>query len=109
MPIGPYVVDFACWSAKLVVELDGSQHAEQIEKDQDRTEFLESQGYCVLRFWNNEVIENLEGVLETLTLALSQQERELASHFSRKEVATKSPSPEGSQLPTNFILEALRV
>ena len=84
MPIGPYIVDFACRSAKLVVELDGSQHAEQTAKDRDRTDFLESRGYCVLRFWNNEMIENFEGVLETLTLALSQRERELAAPSSKQ-------------------------
>ena len=52
LPIGPYVADFVCVEAMLVVELDGGQHAEQLERDQVRTSFLERQGYRVVRFWN---------------------------------------------------------
>ena len=64
-PMGGYVVDFVCFEAKLIVELDGSQHAEEAARDYDavRTEFLEAGGFTVLRFWNNEVRKNLEGVL----------------------------------------------
>ena len=65
-PIGKYIVDFICLNAKLIVELDGGQHADAIEYDEKRTAFLESLGYRVLRFWNNEVIENMGGVLERL-------------------------------------------
>ncbi len=63
--MGGYVVDFVCFEAKLIVELDGSQHAEEAARDYDavRTEFLEAGGFTVLRFWNNEVRKNLEGVL----------------------------------------------
>ncbi len=65
VPMGAYTVDFACHMAKLIIEVDGSQHG--MEKgaahDARRTEFLESEGYHVLRFWNNEVDRNLEGVL----------------------------------------------
>ena len=63
-PIGPYIVDFVCYDARLVVELDGGQHADQLDYDAKRTSWLESQGFAVLRFWNNEVTENLEGVLQ---------------------------------------------
>jgi very-short-patch-repair endonuclease len=70
-------VDFECYELKLIVEVDGGQHAEQITYDSQRTRFLQSKGYQVVRFWNNEVLGNLEGVLETLTLTLSQREREL--------------------------------
>ncbi len=69
-PIGKYIVDFVCFEAKLVVELDGGQHAEQAEYDAKRTEWLESQGFQVLRFWNNEVFENIEGVEEVVQAAL---------------------------------------
>ena len=77
VPIGNYVVDFLCSSTKLIVELDGGQHAEQQSYDQKRTLYLESKGFKVIRFWNNEVLTNIDGVLEPLTLALSQRERGL--------------------------------
>ena len=54
-PVGPYIVDFACLPEKLLIELDGGQHAEQETYDEQRDQFLQSQGYRVLRFWNNEV------------------------------------------------------
>jgi very-short-patch-repair endonuclease len=62
-PIGKYIADFACVEQRLVVELDGGQHQEQLEYDQQRSEFLRLQGWRVLRFWNNQVLENIEGVL----------------------------------------------
>jgi very-short-patch-repair endonuclease len=65
MPIGPYYVDFACRQAKLVVELDGSQHAEST-RDQSRDAFLASEGWTVLRIWNNELDENAEGVFDAI-------------------------------------------
>ncbi len=65
-PIGKYIVDFICLEAKLIVELDGGQHADSVVNDEKRTAFLLSLGYCVLRFWNNEVLENMDGVLERL-------------------------------------------
>ena len=65
-PIGSAVADFACRSAKLVIELDGSQHALAGEADAERTRTIEAHGYTVIRFWNNDVMENLEGVLETI-------------------------------------------
>ena len=79
-PIGGYVVDFVCLEAMLIVELDGGQHEPSV--DGIRQQWLESAGYRVLRFWNNDVIENLPGVLaviaDTLTPALSRGEREQA-------------------------------
>jgi adenine-specific DNA-methyltransferase len=65
VPVGPYIVDFLCVGAKLIVEADGSQHAES-PSDAIRDGFLASQGWKVLRFWNNEVVQNREGVLETI-------------------------------------------
>lgn len=66
VPIGPYVVDFLCASKKIIVEVDGGKHAKHVAQDAKRTEFLQSQGYRVLRFWNNEVLQNLEGVLAVI-------------------------------------------
>jgi very-short-patch-repair endonuclease len=61
--IGHYIVDFCAPRKKLIIELDGSQHLEQTEYDAERTEFLQSKGYKVLRFWNNEVSKNMDAVL----------------------------------------------
>ena len=66
VPIGPYFADFASHGAKLIVEVDGGQHAEAASYDNARTAFLMAEGYSVLRFWNNEVLENLAGVLEKI-------------------------------------------
>ena len=63
-PIGRYIVDFACLSRKVLIELDGGQHAEQTSRDEKRDAFLRARGYRVLRFWNTEVFENCFGVLE---------------------------------------------
>ena len=65
VPVGPYIVDFLCVGARLIVEADGSQHAESL-RDKARDAYLESQGWKVLRFWNNEVLQNCAGVLETV-------------------------------------------
>ncbi len=62
-PIGNYIVDFCAPQAKLIIELDGGQHLEQADYDAERTEFLESKGFRVLRFWNSDVMENLDGVM----------------------------------------------
>ncbi len=70
-PIGPYVVDFFCPEQKLIIELDGGQHANQVEADTERTAWLESKGYRVIRFWNNEVFDNLDGVLHSITEVLN--------------------------------------
>ena len=65
-PIGDAVADFACRGAKLVVELDGGQYAEAGEADAERTRLIEARGYTVIRFWNSDVMDNLDGVLETI-------------------------------------------
>ncbi|GIW71093.1 MAG: hypothetical protein KatS3mg102_0635 [Planctomycetota bacterium] len=71
-PVGPYVVDFVCLARHLVVEVDGGQHIERAEFDRRRSRFLQSRGLRVLRFWNNEVLGQLEAVLETIRQALLQ-------------------------------------
>ena len=66
VPIGSYIVDFYCHDCALVVELDGAQHLAQVEYDAVRTAFLQAQGLSVLRFWNHEVLQQLDSVLEQI-------------------------------------------
>jgi len=66
VPIGSYIVDFFCPGRQLIVELDGGQHSKQIAYDENRTQWLESRGYRVMRFWNNDVLTNTDGVLELI-------------------------------------------
>jgi very-short-patch-repair endonuclease len=68
IPMGKYIVDFCCRSKMLIIELDGGQHAEKIvsKNDREKQRFLEELGFRVLRFWNNDVDDNLEGVLATI-------------------------------------------
>jgi len=74
VPVGPYIADFVCHSAKLVIEVDGSQHEQNQAYGKVRTARMEIDGYRVLRFWNNEVLGNIEGVLEVVRSALLQGE-----------------------------------
>jgi very-short-patch-repair endonuclease len=73
MPIRSYVVDFCCESARLVIELYGGQHAERSDCDAKRTADLEAYGFLVLRFWNNDVLSNKNGVVETIVATASQE------------------------------------
>ena len=65
-PFADYILDFACLERMLVVEVDGGQHGERFEQDSRRTRLLESAGFVVLRFWNNEVFEQITGVVEVI-------------------------------------------
>ncbi|MBI4363222.1 MAG: endonuclease domain-containing protein [Candidatus Doudnabacteria bacterium] len=71
--IGPFIVDFYCHKLRLIIELDGSQHNENtsILKDRARQKYLTAQGYRVLRFWNNELDDNIDGVLKVIYNALT--------------------------------------
>jgi very-short-patch-repair endonuclease len=69
-PIDPFVVDFCCLELKLIIELDGSQHFGQATYDENRSFYLAQHGFKVIRFWNNEVIENCAGVLEKIYLVI---------------------------------------
>ena len=80
-PIGRYIVDFVCLEEKLIIELDGGQHAERVDDDQERDLWLRNQGYTVLRFWNSELMSEMECVLERILTAL------------RHETLSSSPSP----------------
>ena len=72
-PIGQFICDFVSREKRLVIELDGGQHATNAEYDSQRTRFLNAQGYVVLRFWNNDVIDNLDGVLTMIGEALDNK------------------------------------
>ncbi|WP_247887079.1 endonuclease domain-containing protein [Azospirillum sp. SYSU D00513] len=89
-PILGFTVDFVAHDHRLIIELDGGQHADRVEHDQRRTRMLEQVGFRILRFWNNEVNENLEGVLQTIASTLS------ATAVVRRPAAAFAPSP-GSQ------------
>lgn len=65
-PIGAYIVDFVCLDRMLIIEVDGGQHGDRLGADQYRTRYLGESGYHVLRFWNHDVLANLDGVLETI-------------------------------------------
>ena len=85
VPIGSYIADFCCLGARLVIEVDGSQHNtdQAIAYDNERTAYLQSQGFHVLRFSNNEVMRNMNSVLDTVHAALVRP------------TPTPSPSPQG--------------
>lgn len=72
-PIGPYIVDFICRDKKLIVQVDGGQHADSV-RDRIRDDNLADAGFRVLRFWNTDVLSNLDGVLTTILAALDTGE-----------------------------------
>jgi very-short-patch-repair endonuclease len=74
VPIGRYIADFMCFECKLIVELDGSQHLEQVEYDEARTRWLEAQDYRVVRYWNIDVLLNTERVMEEIW-SIAEQRR----------------------------------
>jgi very-short-patch-repair endonuclease len=71
-PIGPFVLDFTCIEKGVVIELDGSQHAESLDSDSRRTEYLRRKGYKVLRFWDNAVLREGEAVLNFILSSLEE-------------------------------------
>jgi very-short-patch-repair endonuclease len=87
-PIGPFIADFVCQSARLIVEADGGQHVHG-ESDNRRTAFLEGKGYRVLRFWNNDILENLDGVAQVIAAPLA------TPHPAQPSAESPSPSGEG--------------
>ncbi len=74
VPIGPYKADVLCFSGKLVIEVDGDTHAQTAEYDAARTRLIEREGYRVLRFCNNDVVQNLDGVIASVSLSLWERE-----------------------------------
>ena len=96
LPVGPYFADFACPAGRLIVELDGGQPMASAEYDEVRSRFLRARGYQVLRFWNNDVLENIEAVLADIANSLSTREREAGAQRRKGEAddppASSSPS-----------------
>ena len=97
-PMAPYVLDFYCHAARLAIEVDGAQHSEpdKERRDAERTTYLGRQGITVIRFWNHEVLQETEAVLEqlhdALTPALSQREREKGPTARPHERVTSLPN-----------------
>jgi hypothetical protein len=90
-PIGHYIVDYICVEAKLIIEADGGQHSENI-KDSIRTQFLESEGYKVVRFWNNDIIENMDGVLQKIQQTLIEGSNPHLNPLPKRERRSQAPS-----------------
>jgi very-short-patch-repair endonuclease len=65
-PLGRFIVDFVCLDRNLIIEIDGGQHVEQRKEDAARDAWLRAEGFTVMRFWNHEVLQNIEGVLTTI-------------------------------------------
>jgi very-short-patch-repair endonuclease len=88
--IGPYFVDFACHTTRLAIEIDGGHHGSGLQKKRDdqRDKFLKANGYRILRFWNNQVIENIDGVLTVINDAIEES----------KTPPTPDPSPQFASL-----------
>jgi very-short-patch-repair endonuclease len=80
--IDRYIVDFACHAERVIVEVDGSQHAMRSAADKERTKVLQANGYRVLRYWNNDVLTNIDGVLADIHRAITR-------------TPTPNPSPQG--------------
>ena len=74
VPIGRFIADFACLELKLIIEADGGQHADQQDYDEARTAWLESEGWRVLRFWNRDILTNIDGVAEAILEAIRLSE-----------------------------------
>ena len=74
VPIGNFIVDFCCRALKLVVEVDGGQHSERAEQDASRTRLIAEHGYTMLRFWNDEVLKDIEGVLEAIAREVTRRQ-----------------------------------
>ena len=94
-PIDNYIVDFICLENRVVIEVDGGQHAVEKEKDRERDNYLQRHGFKVLRFWNNDVLQNIKGVLEVIREKCLSHPPLTPSVISK----TDLPSREGN-LPT---------
>ena len=88
VPIDRFIVDFACHGCKLIVELDGGQHGDAIVYDKARTKILETHGYRVLRFWNNDVFQGLEGVVDRIRHEVNLPTTFNYSHLSDRSAPT---------------------
>jgi len=95
VPIGRFIADFVCHYPKLVIELDGGQHANAAEQDETRSAFLISHGFKVLRFWNVDVNEGLEGVVDRIRHEVNLPTAFTYEHLKLHSTPTPNPSPQG--------------
>ena len=86
-PLGDYIVDFVCLQKRLIIELDGGQHAREVNYDAERDAWLRNQSFFILRFWNHDVLDNLDGVMEMIGKYL-------------KDTPYLNPSPQGGRKKT---------
>ena len=91
-PIGNYIVDFVCYERRLIIEIDGGQHCESKE-DRIRDDWLEKKGFKVLRFWNNEVLGNIEGVMEMIKENISPSPHPSPTRGEGEKFTSPSPNP----------------
>lgn len=73
VPLGPYIADFVCFGSRLIIEADGGQHTDQVEYDARRTTYLEAQGFRVLRFWNMDILNDTDAVIDAIAIAAREQ------------------------------------
>jgi very-short-patch-repair endonuclease len=97
-PIGRYIADFVCFECGLIVELDGSQHVARTREDEERTAWLNSQGFRVMRFWNQLIFEEMDSVLEAIGLALEEPPHPHPPPPGEREPET-APRPDSGPLP----------
>jgi very-short-patch-repair endonuclease len=102
--IGRYIADFVSHKAKLIIEVDGGQHGSQIAADSERTRLFEANGYRVLRYWNNDVLRKIDGVLEDIQRAMTATPTPVPSPQGGGE-----PLPQGEAAPRRPGFEATRV
>jgi very-short-patch-repair endonuclease len=95
VPIDRFIADFACHYPKVVVELDGGQHGDAVAYDESRTKTLNVHGYRVIRFWNNDVFEGLEGVVERIRHEVRLPTTFSYAHLTDCSTPTPNPSPQG--------------
>src|SRR3954470_8784445 len=92
--VGPFIADFYCWEARLIVEVDGTQHADDDDYDRARSAYLKREGFRVVRFWNNQVTDEMEGVLAAILVILEER---VPSPSRRAPRAGPLPLPEGER------------
>ena len=103
-PMGPYVVDFVHFGARLIIEADGGQH-NGAQQDEKRDAWLRAQGFKVMRFWNNEIMTNPEGVLATVLAAVDENPSSL---FHKGDPLSPGPSPARGEGGVRFAIDAVR-
>jgi very-short-patch-repair endonuclease len=97
-PIGPFIADFACWEARLVIEVDGPSHVsdEAQIKDQSRTDFMNVQGWEVIRVWNNDIYDNLHGVMDAISIRVWENRQSIQATIEAGAKPFLPPSDGGS-------------